>query len=194
MANTFDGPRGRRCSQPFCTAGGAARPPATATTAGAFPVRQSSRCCRRQRETNSRSMCSAMQFEKRPHRSTRRSAASSLASFAPDNLHHASRASYIRVIHFGAHCRVTFLPSTPSFRYAIRCSDSLGCAVSFGLSAQRFARKTTISWVSSSAQTRYQRTIIDNARDQILESIESHFVIHYLSPLVGFPPVEIQAS
>jgi len=29
-------------------------------------------------------------------------------------------------------------------------------------------------WVSGSARTRYQRTIADNARDQILESIESH--------------------
>ena len=77
-------------------------------------------------------------------------------------------------IYFGAHCRVTFLSNTASFRYAIWCSDSLGCAASFDHPAQRFARKTTISCVSSSAQTRYQRTITDNARDQILESIESH--------------------
>ena len=77
-------------------------------------------------------------------------------------------------IYFGAHCRVAFSSNTASFRYAIWCSDSLGCAASFDHSAQRFARKTTISCVSSSTQTRYQRTITDNAPDQILESNESH--------------------
>ncbi len=77
-------------------------------------------------------------------------------------------------IYFGAHCRVTFASNTASLRYSIWRSDSLGCAASFDHSAQRFARKTTTSCVGSSAQTRYQRTITDNARGQILESFESH--------------------
>src|ERR1700733_12482067 len=52
----------------------------------------------------------------------------------------------------------------------------------------------TISTASSCAQTRYQSTINDNARVQILESIESCSGIYYLSMLAGFPAVEIQAS
>src|ERR1700733_13748429 len=51
----------------------------------------------------------------------------------------------------------------------------------------------TISTASSCAQTRYQSTINDNARVQILESIESCSGIYYLSMLAGFPAVEIQA-